>query len=118
MEKEKRTKVEKLRFTEAELDSIKSRVPEGETRSGWIRRILLNEEVPTVRKRLVAPEVAPELMRELGKIGGNLNQIARVLNQSQSKGEQIDLAQIFIILKSLDDSLSEIKENNKRKPCM
>ena len=116
MEKEKRTKTEKLRFTQTELNEIRSRVPEGETRSGWIRRLLLNEPTPKIRKRLTAPEIDPVLMRELGKMGGNLNQIARALNQANKVGEPVAMVQILAILQSLAQELEEIKEDNRRKP--
>ena len=114
MEKEKRTKTEKLRFTPTELDEIRARVPENETRSGWIRRLLLNEPIPKTRKRLTAPEVDPELMRELGKMGGNLNQIARALNVANKTGETVSLPQIFAMLQVIERHLVEIKEDNRR----
>ena len=114
MEKEKRTKTEKLRFTPTELEEIKARVPENETRSGWIRRLLLSEPVPKTRKRLTAPEVDPVLMRELGKIGGNLNQIARALNVANKVGEPVSVSQVLAMLQVMEQHLDEIKENNRR----
>ena len=113
MEKEKRTKAEKLRFTPMELDQIRARVPAGETRSGWIRRLLLNEPAPKTRKRLTAPDVDPALMRELGKMGGNLNQIARALNQANTIGESVAVVQVLAVLQALEQSLEEIKEINR-----
>jgi hypothetical protein len=115
---ETRDKTEKLRFTISELESIKSRVPDGETRSGWIRRVLLNEPIPKTRARLTAPEVSPQLMRELGKMGGNLNQIARALNIANKEGDVITTVEILSILKTMERHLEEIKTDNRRKPSV
>ena len=76
----------------------------------------MNEPTPKIRKRLTAPEVDPILMRELGKMGSNLNQIARALNQANKIGEPVAMAQILAILQSLAQELEEIKEDNRRKP--
>ncbi len=113
--KEKRIKIEKLRFRQSELKAIKSRVPEGETRSGWIRRILLQEDPIKKRKRLVAPEVDPELMRQLGRMGGNLNQIAKALNRANKVGGHVQLVEILAILRMMEQHLVEIRTLNQRR---
>lgn len=38
------------------------------------------------RRRKAVPKADPALIRELGRIGGNLNQIARVLNRDALPG--------------------------------
>lgn len=40
----------------------------------------------SARRRKAAPKADPALIRELGRIGGNLNQIARVLNRNALAG--------------------------------
>lgn len=113
--KEKRDVQDKIRYTKSEFEEIKKRVPRGETRAGWIRRILLEQEPPkNIRRRLSAPKVAPQLMRELGQIGGNINQIARTLNTAKKSGDPISLVQIFSLLQMIEKNLEEIKHQNTR----
>jgi len=105
---EKRTKEIKIRMTEAEHQRLLERCDRIHL-AEWLRQLGLGEHA--VRKR-PAPEVAPELLRQVSGMGNNLNQIARRLNQSDSltPSERVSL---LSILNSLDRQLGELLEQHR-----
>lgn len=70
-ERKKRLKELKVRFNEDEYEQILKR-QKGKTFGGWLRQVALN----------IVPisQADPELMRHIGRIGSNLNQIAMYAN--------------------------------------
>lgn len=105
---EKRTKEIKIRMTETEHQRLLERCDRLHL-AEWLRQLGLGEQ--TSRKR-PAPEVAPELLRQVSGMGNNLNQIARRLNQSDSltPSERVSL---LSILNSLDRQLGELLEQHR-----
>lgn len=69
-----------------------------------------------VRRRKPVPRVAPELVRAVGRIGGNLNQIARWLNRAAQIGEsgQIDAFQVARQLVAIERQLTQLLAENRR----
>ncbi|MGB5877300.1 MAG: plasmid mobilization relaxosome protein MobC [Psychrobacter nivimaris] len=93
----KRTKEIAIRVTEDELAALKKR-QQGTTMAGWMRDLGLG----------VTPmkPADPELVRALGRIGSNLNQLTKHVNIN----EQVDanvLEQIKAIRASIDALLNE-----------
>ncbi|MGO2735217.1 MULTISPECIES: plasmid mobilization protein [Psychrobacter] len=93
----KRTKEIAIRVTEDELAALKKR-QQGTTMAGWMRDLGLG----------VTPmkPADPELVRALGRIGSNLNQLTKHVNIN----EQVDanvLEQIKAIRTSIDALLNE-----------
>ncbi|MFW1786509.1 plasmid mobilization protein, partial [Acinetobacter nosocomialis] len=68
-----RNKEIKVRLTEAEHQALLERMTGGELAT-WIRNTCLDEKPNKKRNYKVAD---PQLLAGLGRIGGNLNQIAR-----------------------------------------
>lgn len=89
MKSEKRTKIVKSRFNEAETELLKANA-NGEPLGAFLRNVGLGNTIKEVYKikKLYVP-VDPELNVEIKKIGINLNQIARKVNQSVSQGKKL-----------------------------
>lgn len=96
---EKRESVIRFRVTESERQKIEDRAI-GNV-STWIRDLALDQP-----PRKPPKPVNPKLLFELNKIGVNLNQITKVINQ-KGINDQIDL---FTILISIDESLKKLRE--------
>ena len=70
-----------LRFEEHEHALLKSLADENHlTFSGLIRRICLNYPIPPQR----TPKLDAEAVRELNRIGSNLNQVTHALNRIEA----------------------------------
>lgn len=63
-----------------------------------------------LRKRREAPRVSPELLRELARIGNNLNQLARAANGRQP----MPAAALLIRLIEIDRELAAIRAAHER----
>lgn len=63
-----------------------------------------------LRKRRGPPKVAPELLRELARIGNNLNQLAHAANRRQP----LESAALLIRLIEIDRELSAIRAAHER----
>lgn len=87
----KRTKSIKIRVTENEISDLRARSTKPKL-AEWMRELCLDQEP---RKEI--PKADPELIRHLGMIGNNLNQIARKLNSYKP----VHQAEILAELKSL-----------------
>lgn len=73
-----------FRCTRAEKDRLRTQAAlAGVTAATLLREAL---GLTDARRRKPVPKADPVLIRELGRIGGNLNQIARVLNRNALSG--------------------------------
>lgn len=81
----KRQKEIKVRLTDAEHTALLERMTGAELAT-WIRNTCLDEKPNKKRNYKVAD---PQLLSALGRIGGNLNQIARQVNTVNSDIEKI-----------------------------
>lgn len=93
----KRIKEIAIRVTEDELAKLKKR-QQGMTMAGWMRDLGLG----------VTPmkPADPELVRALGRIGSNLNQVTKHVNIDKTLDENV-LEQIKAIRTSIDALLNE-----------
>ncbi|WP_343778716.1 MobC family plasmid mobilization relaxosome protein, partial [Psychrobacter aestuarii] len=93
----KRTKEIAIRVTEDELAKLKQR-QQGTTMAGWMRDLGLG----------VTPmkPADPELVRALGRIGSNLNQIAKHVNTDKKIDENV-FEQMQAIRTAIDTLLNE-----------
>ena len=74
----------------------------GVTRSAYVRQ----QTLTAARRRQPVPaDLDPELRRELGRIGNNLNQIARALNI----GEQVKPAKLEAVIDELGSLLERVR---------
>ena len=100
----KRQKEIKVRLTEAEHQALLERMTGGELAT-WIRQTCLEEKPNKKRNYKVAD---PQLLAGLGRIGGNLNQIARQVNTIQSDIEKIRaFSELAIIREQLQKVLAD-----------
>lgn len=99
-----------VRFRESEMRKLADTARQrGMTRTGWI--------VALVRSRLGSPVTLEELaalraiVRELNRIGGNINQIARAANTSVLQGRVVepDLSAIRDARTAIDLALAQLR---------
>ena len=95
-EKNLRLKEMKVRFNEVEYEKILER-QSGKTFGGWLRRVALD----------IVPihQADAELVRNIGRIGSNLNQLARYVNTEKSLDQNVlnEIVAIRLMLKQLID---------------
>lgn len=103
----KRQKEIKIRLTEAEHQALLERMTGGELAT-WIRQTCLEEQPNKKRNYKIAD---PELLSALGRIGGNLNQIARQANTVESDIEKL---RTFAELAMIRDQLQQVLDNYDR----
>lgn len=108
MTKPKRTKEIKIRLTEQEHQDLLQR-KKGEL-AVWIRTTCLEQDIPEPKKVKTAD---PELLRQLAKIGGNLNQIAKTTNTEQARGDIINLLRVTAELATIREQLDELLESHR-----
>lgn len=100
----KRQKEIKVRLTEAEHRALLARMTGAELAT-WIRNTCLEEKPNKKRSYKVAD---PQLLAALGRIGGNLNQIARQVNTVESDIEKIRaFAELAMIREQLQGILAD-----------
>lgn len=99
-----RTKSIKIRLTEQEhLTLLENK--QGRELSTWLRQLGLGAYKPK--------KFDPALVREVARIGTNLNQIAKAVNQSASVGSPIDKAKIVLELALIKEQLNVLLERQR-----
>ena len=96
MEQIKRTKAIKIRLTDEEHERLKE-LQQGNELATWMRTTCLNIGAAQQAK------ADPQILRELNKIGVNMNQIARAVNNHRA-----DYSAIQQALSQISDQLDEI----------
>jgi hypothetical protein len=89
---EVRNQVVPIRLSETELRYVKERAG-SLSLSEFFRKAGLGQQIPQRRKRPPLPQLHRDMLLALGKIGGNLNQIARACSLAvhQGIGCEVDL---------------------------
>lgn len=84
----------KVWLSAAELDAVQARAGDAPL-SGWLRDLALGE-APAKRTRSSgpAPKADPALVAQVAKIGNNLNQMARALNECRLVGDAVQLVEV------------------------
>lgn len=85
-ETRKRTKTKSIRFTPDELAQVEAAAEKaGLTVGGWLRQAVLDAPPPRQSRRpVIEKELLALLLRHLGKIGSNVNQLARSANSGHA----------------------------------
>ena len=101
-----RTNVTKVRFNESEYEKVLNRCS-GNTFAGWLRQVALD----------IVPihQADAELVRNIGRIGSNLNQVARYVNTEKSLDQNVlnEIVAIRLMLKQLiDQNIADAIEEN------
>ena len=98
----KRNKEIKIRLTVEEHQSLLDRM-EGGQLATWIRETCLAQELAKQRKYQA---VDPQLLGSLGRIGGNLNQIAKQANTLDSTADKLRVfSELVVIRQQLNELL-------------
>lgn len=101
MPQTKRTKEIKIRLTKQEHQALLERM-EGNQLATWVRQVSLAQRVVKPYKK-----ADPELLRSLGRIGGNLNQLAKQANTLDKDTDKLKVfAQLAVIREQLNEILS------------
>ena len=103
MPQTKRTKEIKIRLTEQEHQALLERM-EGNQLATWIRQVSLAQRVAKPYKK-----ADPELLRSLGRIGGNLNQLAK---QANTLDKDTDKLRVFAQLTVIREQLNEVLDRH------
>lgn len=106
MKNPKRTKEIKIRLTEQEHQILLNKKTGAELAT-WIRDICLETKTP---KKKPIKTADPELLRQLARIGGNLNQIAKATNTEQAKSDIINLLRLTAELATIKEQLTKLLE--------
>ncbi len=106
MARTKRTKSIKIFVTEEEHKILMDKKNKFHL-AAWMREFCLDADSTKTTK--VVPDVDPKLLRQLAGLGTNLNQIAKVVNQS--KGEAIEKINVLTQLVAIEQNLTELKNN-------
>ncbi|OUI77823.1 hypothetical protein HK18_01080 [Commensalibacter intestini] len=101
-----RNKEIKVRLTQEEYEQLLERKTKARL-AEWVREYCLGSEPSRKTKSVL--KVDPALLKELSKVGGNINQIARHLNNDRSMGLEKKI-EYLTELASIEQSLAELLE--------
>ena len=100
-----RNKEIKIRLTEDEHQALLDRM-EGNQLATWIRKTALSQKIAKPYKN-----ADPKLLGSLGRIGGNLNQIAK---QANTLDKDTDKLRVFAQLAVIREQLNEVLSRHDR----
>ena len=112
----KRTKPIVVRLTAEERDSVRSRIPPDRNLSDYVRGALLDlpevgrdpAETRPCQKR--APDPAKiRLAGEIARVGNNLNQIARAINETRRAGQTVSADSVIEELIKIRDEIAQLR---------
>ena len=99
-----------VRFTEAEYDAITSGAKNaGMSLSSYVRHLAVNAKIDINYKLSYDSSILGPILGQLGKIGSNLNQIARYYNRGGQPSGGIEqrisecLSELFVIREKLSE---------------
>jgi len=108
-ERSMRNRTVRLRVSEAELSALKSlAVARGLSLSDLLRRAGLGTRMPVRRFDQTDAAMLVRILGELGRIGGNLNQLSRRANAGKLLGHDADLAATLVGIDALRGRVREI----------
>jgi hypothetical protein len=107
---QKRDKIVHIRLTSEEFFLLNQKKNRAEL-ARWMRETLLSDE-STKQITTVKHQLPPEVVRFLGGIGNNLNQIARNVNAAAKSGEmgQLDAIKILTEINATDRALTGLRD--------
>lgn len=108
----------KIRVNDKELAAIQARAGESAT-AEWLRNLAMGFPLdsmkrPTRHRARITQASNPErsmLIREIARIGSNLNQVARAVNSCRSSRAPIDLLLVAAQLAAIWEELKRVQQN-------
>ena len=107
-----RTKWLKIRVSDQEIADIKKRTGSHDM-SNNVRSLVLDQPIapPEPKHKKIVHSADPELVRAINRIGININQITRHLNEGQQLSNAVLIA-LLNLQTSLDDAVSRTMTND------
>ena len=101
-----------IRLSDEEMMEIKKR--SGDNVSTFLRKLALEQPIPkpSAKPKQVVHSADPELIREVNRIGININQITRHLNERQPLSNAVLIA-LLNLQTSLDDAVARTMANDR-----
>jgi len=108
----RKSKTVGIHLNDDEYAEIKARADTAAARSlgGYIKAAVFDKPVPEQKVIRHSKVADPELIRQLAWIGNNVNQIARIVNQS-SQISEAEAASIFAVLAVIAEELEALNES-------
>jgi len=108
IEREKRKEMIRIRVTKDEKDKMNERKTQ-KSLATWLRNLALDTVPPIIpiTKTLPIKSADPELVRAIGRVGSNLNQIAKYANTNKQLDDKILLSMTRIetlLIKIIDEN--------------
>lgn len=108
---DKRVKTIKIRVSQEEFDTLKWRSTKSQLAT-WMRDTCLNyEQGEMIRQSKKPTPVDPSLLRQLARLGNNLNQIARRVNSKD--WATIDRLHVVAALAGIERELEELRAQHR-----
>jgi hypothetical protein len=106
-ETRRRTRHVDVRCTETELAAIMQAADEaGLTGSAYLRTMALRKRRPRITQRpFLDRQALSQVLGLLGRVGGNVNQLARAFNTDATTPEAIELAAIQVDIRTMCEAL-------------
>ena len=108
---QKRDKIVHIRLTSEEFFLLNQKKNRAEL-ARWMRETLLSDE-STKQITTVKHQLPPEVVRFLGGIGNNLNQIARIINQQSKTDTPLDRVAVITALSGIERELQRLNDDHK-----
>jgi len=107
----RKSKTVGIHLNDEEYAEIKARADAAAARSlgAYIKAAVFDKPVPEQRVIRHTKVADPALIRQLAWVGNNVNQIARVINQSKSIS-QTEAASLFAVLAIIAEELEALNE--------
>lgn len=117
---QKRRNVISIKLTDAELDVLTQSAEKANlSRSDYVRNLLLNKRVTIKYEVVMDVKEIKELVNEYGKIGSNLNQIAKYFNSGGERSLAIEdeirqcISDLFSLRKEVLKLAGDFNGNHK-----
>jgi len=99
-----------VRATQQEKVLLKAKAQSYElTLSEWLRQLAFNGK-PRKKVRSV-PDADPLLIREMNRLGNNMNQLARHANEKAKSGQSLDTLELLTELRGIQQELGKIRQS-------
>ena len=107
--KEVRQKIIRVRVNEIEWNQLQENSGASKV-SPFLRDLGLRNAT----RKDSAPKADPELIRQLVRIGNNVNQLTKTANEYRKRGEYIEAVEMLGRLKSIESELEAIRQANQK----
>lgn len=106
-EEDKRKRIIRVRVNDIEFAQLQEKA--GAVRiSPFLRTLGLGYQP----RKKPTPKADPVLIRELARLGNNLNQLTKTANQMRAQGEHLDALRLLSALHDIEDELEQIRDHH------